>query len=226
MRTDAMAQRLYESIPKGVRNLGENGVKDFMHGKHASHIKSVVNAPNKAKWPGNVTWESSSKNAARGSRNMTASEIADARSAARASAINVGLKSTLRSAARGAVIAAVIEAPISGLENFLHWRRGRRTGGQAVKDSAKSTGRAATIGAGVFGVAKVASIAGLSLGPFGAPLAITGAGLFIATTIRRIFKAAKHDIPLDECIIYFCKGLSCKTRFAYGLTRVALQTTS
>ena len=179
VRTEAMAQRLYESLPKGVRNLGEEAVKEFMNGKHASHIKSVANAPGRAKWPSNVVWEKAGKNIARGSRNMKASEISDAKSAARSSAINVGLKSTLRSIARGGAIASAIEAPIAGLENILHWRRGRKTSGKAARDSIKSTAVAGVIGVattGGFVVARAIGLTGVSMGTAGTPLMVASAG--------------------------------------------------
>ena len=225
VRTEAMTQRLYESIPKGIRNLGPDAVRDFMKGKHASHIQSVTNAPGKAKWPSNVVWEKGAKNAARGSRNMSASDIRAARSAARSSAINIGLKSVLRSAARAGVIASAIEAPIAGLENFFHWRRGRKSGGQAIKDSGKSvaiTGTVAAVVGGGIGLAGMAGIA-VPLGPFGTPLAVGVGALYAISAIRRISGAAKRDLPLYECVLYFCRGSVCKTKFAEGLTDAGRQ---
>ena len=229
VRTEAMAQRLYESLPKGVRNLGEEAVKEFMNGKHASHIKSVANAPGRAKWPSNVLWEKAGKNIARGSRNMKASEISGAKSAARGSAINVGLKSTLRSIARGGAIASAIEAPIAGLENILHWRRGRKTSGKAARDSIKSAAVAGGIGGAMTGglvVARAVGLTGVPLGLAGIPLMVASAGLFAVTTIRRITRAAKHDLPLDKCTTYFCKEGGCKTKFAQALTDVANEESS
>ena len=223
MRTETMARRLYKSIPKLARNSGEKGINAFMAGKHASHIRSVANAPNRAKQPSNIVFESAQKNLKRGSRNMTAKEINAAKSSASASAINVGLKSVLRNVARMGVIASAIEAPIAGLENFFHWRRGRKTGGKAVKDALKSTAATGAVVGAITGGIGLASRAGLvvSLGPFGIPLAIIGGALFGVSILSRIFGAAKRDLPLYECVLYFCKGRTCKTKFAKGLTEAA-----
>ena len=58
-------------------------------------------------------------------------------------------------------------------------------------------------------------------GPFGTPLAIVGGTLFAGNIIYRITKAARHDLPLDEYRIYFCKNNLCKNRFALNITRKA-----
>ena len=197
IRTPAMAQRLYESIPRAVRNLGEGAAKEFVNGKHASHIQSVKNAPSRAKWPSNVVWESAKKNVDRGSRNMSASQLAEAKSAIRTSAINVGLKSALKSAARAGAIVSAFEASSAGIENYFHWKRGRKDGVQAAKDTAKSTavagGTAAVTAGGVSLISQAAGWAGvsLSLGPAGAAVAVAGGTVLAGTTIYRIAKAAQ-----------------------------------
>ena len=225
-RSEVMARRLYERIPKEVSNLGEGAVNEFMKGKHASHIKSVANSPSMSKQPHNIAgWEKASKNAARGSRNMTAKEVAATKSTARSAAINVGLKSVIRSAARAGVIASAIEAPIAGLENFFHWRRGRKTSSEAIGGALKSvavTGAVVGVVGGGIGLARMAGLA-IPLGPFGTPLAIIGGAWFAISAIRRIFGAAKRDLPLYECLLYFCKGSVCKTKFAEGLTAAGRQ---
>ena len=59
-RSPTMGQRLYEKeVPEAIRNLGEPIVRDFLEGKHFSHIKSVANAPSIAKAPSNAILENS-----------------------------------------------------------------------------------------------------------------------------------------------------------------------
>lgn len=221
IRTPAMAQRLYESLPRAVRNLGEGAVKDFVNGKHASHIQSVRNAPGRAKWPSNIVWEKPGKNVVRGSRNMTSAEVAAAESSSRVTATSVATKATLKSAAKRGGIAAAIELPIAALENSLHYKRGRKTGKEAAIDTTKSTAAAAGVGAAVAVGAKVAVGAGLSMGPFGTPVVVGGVAVLAGTTVYRIAKAAKRDIPLDEYYIFFCKKQNCKTEFSQSLTNSA-----
>ena len=151
-RSEAMAQRLYDSVPKEVRNLGEEAVKRFLKGKDASHIRSVSNAPGRARQPGNVVWEKSSLNRARGGRNMIPTEVAKAKSAGRLSGLSTVGRSMASNAAKGGAIAALTEAPVSGVENFLHWKRGRKSGQQAVKDAAKDVTLAGAVGATTAGV--------------------------------------------------------------------------
>ena len=242
-RTPTMARRLYEKeIPAAVRNLGEDAVRDFMNGRQFSHIKSVFNAPDKAKFPSNVIPEDGAKNMARGSQNMTSAELAAAKSAGRAAAksagraaaAKIGAKSALKGGAKAGAAAAAVEAPVSGMENFFHWKRGRKSGKQAAKDTAKDTGVAAGVGvAGVVivkgGVALAASVkggamltaAGTALAPLGTPLMIAGVGFVAVSAAHRIIKASKHDLPLDEYYIHFCKDGDCKTQFAAEITKAA-----
>ena len=219
-RTPAMAQRLYESVPKIVRNQGESAVLEFMRGKHASHIRSVANAPGRMRQPGNVVFESAKKNLSRGSRNMTAAEVNAARSAGRVSA----MKTTLKGGAKAGLIAAATEAPVAALENYFHWKRGRKNGKQATKDAAKSTAVVGGIGVATWGAASGASMIGLSLrlGPLGVPVAVAGFGLLAYTGVSRIYKAAKRDLPLDELCIVLCKDGDCKTRFAQDVVDATL----
>ena len=213
IRTPGQARHFYEtSVPQIVRNGGEDAVKAFLKGKQASHIKSVANAPSQAKASSNVIWESSKRNAARGGRNMSSSELSVAKSALRSSSI----KSTVvRGAARSGFIALVTEAPVAGLENYFHWKRGRKTGSQATKDVVSSS----VVTAGVGGAAGAAMVlTPLSLGPLGVPVTIAGGVVLAGTSIYRIAKAAQHDLPLDELYIHFCKKRNCKTEFAQALT--------
>ena len=191
-RTPTMAQRLYEkSVPRVIRNPGEGAVRDYLKGKHFSHKMSVANAPQRAKAPSNIVLENVRKNLARGRRNMTSAEVAAAKGAGRASASKILAKSALKSGAKAGVIAAAIEAPIAGLENYLHWRGGRKTGKQAAKDTAKSTAVAGGTGAAVS-----VPLMLIPLGPLGAPVAVVGGTLLVGNTIYRITMAAKPNTAL------------------------------
>ena len=213
-RSPAMAQRLYEqSIPKSVRNAGDGAVREFLKGKDASHIRSVSNAPGQARQPSNIVWENAHTNRARLGRNMTTAEVTAAKSANRTSTFTSVAKSAAGRAARGGIFAVVTEAPIAGVENYLHWKRGRKSGRQATRDAAKSVGVAGGVGA-----AGAAVLGGVSLGPFGVPLMVGGIALFAASGVVRIVKAAKHDLPLDEYRLFFCRYGGCKTSFARDIT--------
>ena len=216
-RTPTMGKRLYESIPKAIRDEGESAVLEWLKGKHVSHIKSVAKAPSLAKRPSNILIENASKNMARGSRNMTASEVNATKEAMRSSAIKTGMKSA---ASRAALTAALLEAPIAGIENYLHHKRGRKSGNQAVKDATKSTVTACGTAAATTVAVKAVALTGvsLSLGPLAVPVAIGAGTIFAAGTIHRIAKANRRDLPLDEYFLFFCKNEECKTKFAQNLT--------
>ncbi len=217
VRTQAMAQRVYENeIPTIIRNMGEDTVKEYLKGKQGSHIKSVVVAPGRSKWPSNMVFEDASKNLSRGSRNMTAGEVAAAKSSGRIAASRVVANATLKSAAKGGVIAAAIEAPVAALESYLDWKRDRKTGKEAVVDATKSTATAAGLGAAVTAGATVAATAGvgLSLGPLAVPFAVGGGVLLVGTTVYRVARAASRDLPLTEFRVFFCKNRECQTGFA------------
>lgn len=219
IRTASEARHFYEtSIPKIVRNGGESAVKEFLKGKQASHIKSVANAPNQARSASNVIWENANRNAARVGRNMSGSELSTAKSALRSSAINATLRTALKGAARGGFISLATEGPVAGVENYLHWKRGRKTGSKAAKDAISSSAITAGVG-GAVGAAMV--LTPLSLGPLGVPVTITSGVMLAGTSIYRVAKAAQHDLPLDELYIHFCKERNCKTEFAQALTNSA-----
>ena len=222
-RPTKMAQGLYNKVPNAVRNQGEGAVLRFLKGKHASHKKSVSKAPGWARRPSNIVWENAKPNLSRGSRNMTASEVAAAESVNQVSKI----RAVSRGVAKGGAIAALIEAPAAGVENLLHWKRGRKSRGKAATDAVKSTAVAGVVGAGVTvvatGVTQAATLVGISLtlGPAGAPLAAAGVALMVGTTVHRLYKASQKDLPLDEYYLYFCNNLDCTTKFAEGVTEGA-----
>ena len=226
-RSPRMAQRLYErSVPEGIRLQGEKAVLDHVNANHFSHKVSVYNKPHWAKRPSNVLLENGKKNQSRGKRNMTAAEVR----AIKSTNGRATFAATAKGAAKGGVVAAATEAPVAVLENVFHWGRGRKSLGQATRDSAKSTVGAGVVGASAAaataGVVKGATLVGISptLGPAGPPLAIAGVGLMAVTVCHRLIKAARRDLPLDECRLFFCKDADCKTRFAQDVTDAAVGT--
>ena len=222
-RPPAMARRLYEKeVPAAIRRMGESAVRDFLRGKHFSHIRSVVNAPGRARAPSNVLLENASANLSRGSRNMTSAGRTAARSAGRASAIRTGTTTAIKAGAKAGFIAAAAEAAVSVPENALHYRRGRKSGGQATRDTVKSTATAGCVGVAAAGVAKGAAMVGLSLGPFGGPLMVAGGVVLAGSATYRIAKAARRDLPLDEYRVFFCKNSRCRNGFAQDITKAAL----
>ena len=204
IRTPTMARRLYEnSIPQSIRDAGEPSVLRFLQEKHASHIRSVARNPGRAKAPSNIVWERPSRNLSRGARNMTAAEVAAANASAQRFAYVVAGKAV----ARQAGFTAAIEFPIASLENWFHWKRGRKTGEQAIRDTAKSTSASLGSAAALAAIVQVAGLTGVSLSflaPLAAPLAIGGLAMFAVSSVRRVARAAGHDFPLDELRVYFC----------------------
>ncbi len=221
-RSPAMAQRLYDKeVPQAIQRMGEPAVREFLKGKHFSHVKSVANAPGMAKAPGNVVLEGATANLSRSSRNMTSSAREAAKSAARSSAIRAGAKTALKGGAKAGFFAGAVEAAVSVPENILHYKRGRKSRKQAAQDIAKDTSIAAGVGVATWGVAQGATMAGFgfSLGPYGTPLMIAGGGLMAGSAIHRIYKAAKRDLPLDEYRVYFCKNANCRKKYARQVTK-------
>lgn len=211
IRSPSMAQRFYErSIPEAIRRQGESAVLGFIGGKDASHIRSASKMPGWAKRPSNAVWEFAKKNRSRGSKNMSSADLAAAKSVARTSAITA----TAKGAARGGLFSALVEAPIASLENYLHWKRGRKSGKQAAKDTAKNTA-----GAGAIGVAAAAATAAmLPMAPVVAvSLAAAGVGLMVGTTAHRLYRAARHEMPLDEYYFLFCSR-TCRIEYAQEVT--------
>lgn len=208
-RSHVMGRRVYErNIPEDIRNMGEPAVREYIKGKDFSHIKSVTNCPWKAKEPSNGVWEAASKNRSRGSGNMTSADQDAAKSANQASAFKIRLETIFSACKR----AAAIEATVAGAENILHWKRGRKSGEQAVMDAVKSTVSAAFNGFVTMAVLQGLVIACPSLGRAlvrtRTPLAVVGVVLILMSAADRLIKAAQHDPPLmtNECHSYFCKN--------------------
>lgn len=212
-RTPRMARRLYEGrVPKHLRNAGDPAVSDFVMGQDFSHKVSVAKRPDLAKAPHNTVLEDSSLNRARGAKNMTRSEVKAAQTAQRLRGITIGARAALKNGLRGGYVAGAMEALISVPENVLHWKRGRKTGNQAVKDAAKSAATTAGIG-----VVAADGLTFVSLGPLAAPLAAGGTLWWVSGSVHRIYKAAQQDLPLDGFRVFFCKDRDCRLQYAQAV---------
>ena len=191
--------------------MGEPAVWEYIKGKDFSHIKSVTNCPWKAKEPSNGVWEAASKNRSRGSGNMTSADQAAAKLANQASAIGIRVKALVK----GVKKVAATEAIVSGLENILHWKRGRKSGEQAVMDAVKSTVSAAFNGFVTMAVLQGLVIAcpsfGRALGRARTPLGVVGVVLILMSAADRLIKAARSSYE-DECHVTSSKERNCEPK--------------
>ena len=217
-RSVAEAQAFYQdSIPYPVRNLGEDAVRQFADGKDASHIQSFHNAPHLAADNSNIIWESSVLNQRRGPENMTGGEELRAQAANSFDAAGIVFRDCLETAGMTALYAGLLEAPVAAIENYLHYRRGRKTGDEAVREAAIAIGKRAATGAAV-GFTVTAAVALVGAGPLLvtiAPVLVpVGMALYAYNALKRIQNAASRNLPLHRVGTYFCSP-HCHTRFAW-----------
>ena len=225
VRSAAEAQAFYQdSIPYPIRNLGEDAVKRFLAGKDASHLQSVRNAPHLAAENSNLIWESDSLNRARGAANMTGGELRHTQAGNNFDAAGIMFRDCLETAGMTALYAGLLEAPVAAIENWLHYRRGRKTGEEAVKDAAIAIAKLAVSGATIgFTITAAVALAGA------APLLITiapallpvGMALYAYNALKRITDAYAHGLPLPRVGTYVCAP-RCHTRFAWETGQSAL----
>ena len=89
-------------------------------------------------------------------------------------------------------------------ENRKRGRRNMSPSDEAdVRRKARAAGTHATVRKGLI----IAAIA-------------VGVGI-VGVTAYHIVKASRHDLPLDEYYVYFCKDGPCKTKFAQAVTNAA-----
>ena len=180
--------KLYKRIPAGVK-LTEKNIMKFIKGHDVSHRISIKNNPAKAGDANNFVFELSSKNRARGSRNMSRAEVQSARFNNTITGIKCGLKTTVSTAAKGALFGALLELPITCIENAFHIRNNRKSVKEACIDATKDIG----ITAGVAGTTAAAftglSLLGVTLGPAAIPLVIVGGAVYTWSATDRIWKA-------------------------------------
>ncbi len=226
-RSLAEAQSFYEdSIPTPVQNLGEDAVREFTDGKHASHIQSVHNAPHLAAENANIVWEDGGANVARGASDMSQSNLTGVHLSNGFQAGGIVFRDCLEAGTMSSVFGGLLEAPVATIENYLHYQRGRKTGEEAVKDAAKAIGTRAAISGGV-GMSITAAVSLLKAGTIIATIAPilmpVGLGLYAYAALKRLNRAAEYDIPpgMVEAATYFCSP-RCHERFAYATGYSAL----
>lgn len=229
-RISADAQGFYhESIPYPVRNLGGDAVKRFLESKDASHIQSVHNAPELAHNSSNMIWEDSAINRARGSYDMTGWEQFRANATNAFDVSKIVFRKCLKTAGMTAFFRALLEAPVAAIENYYHYRRGRKTGEEAIREAAVAIGKRAVTGLDI-GFAVTAAIvlvpgagAGAVLVTIAPILFRVGIIVYGYSALKRIQKARAYDLPpqLSRVGTYFCSH-RCHTKFAYETGKSAL----
>lgn len=183
------------SIPDAVKMLGEDGVREFLDGKNASHIKSVANSPDLARTDSNMLWENIDANRARGSADMSAFEQLNVRldngfDAFRLAAVKI--------VPRAVFYAIVIEASVSIVENGIYVYRGKKDARAALQDTSLNVAKSAVVGAlaGTTLAGAVALGAAPVLAPAAPALGVIGGCLLVYSAADRIHTAA--TIPLDD----------------------------
>ncbi len=219
------AQAFYQdSAPYPVRNLGGDAVQRYLEGKDASHIQSWENAPSLARNSGNILWERSDLNRARGSENMTGWEELGARSTNAFDASAVVFRECLETAAMTALYGALLEAPVAALENIIHHRKGRKSGEEAIRDAATAIAKRAAQSAAVgFSITAAVALTGagailVTIAPILMPV---GFALYGYAAVKRVLNALRDGLPLNRMGIYFCSP-RCHAAFAYESGRSAL----
>ena len=166
VRSVAEAQAFYhDSIPHPVRNLGGDAVRRYVGGKDASHIQSAHNVPHLADSNGNIIWENPEVNRARGAEDMTSSERWQAHATNAFDSAGIVFRDCVETAGMTAMYAGLLEAPVAAIENYLHYKRGRMTGEEAVKEAAMAIGKRAGTGA-VVGFTVTGAVALLGAGRY------------------------------------------------------------
>ena len=225
-RMSAEAQAFYhDSIPYPVRNLGEDAVRQFTAGKSASHIESVRNAPELVKANDNIVWENGTINQHRMSENMTGWAEFRAHATNAFDASTIVFRECMTAAVVSAFYASLLEAPIAATENIIHYRKGRKSGEEAIRDAsisiAKRAGQGAVVGFSVTAAVALVPGAGPLLMTVAPVLIPVGFALYGYTAIKRIMDALDDGLPLNRVGIYFCSP-RCHTTFAYETGRSAL----
>ncbi len=188
-RTVDAASSFYESgVPSAVRNLGEDAAVAFLDGKHASHIESVVNAPEKMVDAANIVWENARDNLARGAADMTPLELAKANALNALHATGILAAEVLQTAAVAGCIGMALEGVVSVSESLIYVYRDEMTLQEARRKVLKNMlkkGKAAAIGGAGMTVV-VALGAGPALATAAPVLVSVGGVLYVVSAYSRI----------------------------------------
>ncbi|MXZ18741.1 MAG: hypothetical protein F4Y81_11050 [Rhodothermaceae bacterium] len=197
-RLVSAAESFYESsIPDVVKNFGKDAVVDFLDGEHASHIKSVHNDPSLAMKDSNIVWEAAEKNLARGSSNMTGTELAEANIANLVDAAGIVAVEALETAAVAACVGVALEGVVSLGENLIYVYAGERTAKEAALDMAKNMatkGALSAVSGAVISVA-IACGAGPVLSSMAPVIVTVGGTIYVIGAVNRISGAYKKTQP-------------------------------
>ena len=215
-------------VPYPIRNMGEDAVWRFRAGKDFSHIKSFKNSPHLENARGNLMLEKSGRNRARGSADATQWQIFRNRGSNGFHASAIILRECFTAATFAARNAAARESPIAIVENVIHYRKGRKSGREAIRDASLSIAEQAK-GAGTIAIAVTLAIAivpGVKQGlilimTFSPIFRQVGMALYCRDAVTRIMAALEDDPPLNRIGAYFCSP-RCHTTFAYDAGRSAL----
>lgn len=183
------ARGLWESVPAPVRAAGPEAVWKFHKGKDWSHIvPRSVGGPATAD---NGVWWSSIKNRSLGPAEMSAADLADARSILRAEAIRATIVQTLSGMVKGALIGVLAGALLACLECGLEYAEGKITWSHMVNKIVK-----ASIFAGLGGLIITGVIIGISLlFPFMIPVF---APVMFALQIVSLLFLGRHLLKLAQ----------------------------
>ena len=187
----------------------------------------------------NIIWENARDNLVRGAEDMKGWEQISAKTHNTYDTVqivrqkgatnafdtsNIVFRDCLSSAATTALYAGLLEAPVSAIENYIHYQKGRKTGEEAIKDAAIAIAKRAATGAAV-GFAVTGAVAFLGAGPLLitiAPILMPiGFGLYGYSFLKRIQNALADGLPLNQVGTYFCSP-RCHTLFAYETGQSAL----
>lgn len=102
------------------------------YGKDASHIQPVHNAPQRAADAGNILWESSGVNCARGAADMTGWGKFIAQGNNAFDTAGIVMRECATAAAISALYAALLETPVAAIKNYIRYQKGVVSGEQAV----------------------------------------------------------------------------------------------
>lgn len=184
-----LAQGFFEeSVPSAVRNLGEAAVFKFVDGKHASHIQSVFNAPERMAEHTNLVWESAKDNLARGATDMTAMDLARLNALNTLEATGIVMNQAVRTAATAGAIGMALEGVVSVAENYIYVYKGEKDFDEGVKDAAKEVlkkGGVSAIG-GVGWMVALSLGAGPAISAAGPVIVTVGGATFVVAAYKRI----------------------------------------
>lgn len=192
------AESFFESsVPQVIRNLGEDAVVEFLKGKHASHIKSVVNDPSLAMKDSNIVWEAAKYNLKRGSADMTGAELARANALNIIDAAGIVAGRTLQIAAKAGCVGMALEGFVSLGENLIYVYAGERSAKEAAIDVSKNMVEKGILSAvsGVVVSVAIAFGAGPALATMAPVMVTIGGTVYLLGAINRISKAYNEVKP-------------------------------